>query len=263
MANLEARNPPAAPTGVVARAWPGGFAVLWFLWSALLLAALVAGNRVGHGGGWPTALRMGSSVVLVVTAWWAFANWQGAARMFALAIAIGMTAGAIGDFFNAGLLRFVPLSDPTLGGIISFGLGHVAYIAGSLFLARRAGLNDSRRMMAAVLVWQLVGLAAWYGVVMLGAERRPLVWPALGYTLLLAGTAGVTLGLALQDRRLWPLAAGAALFLTSDLILAFELFRGAFAYDTECVWLTYGPGQMLIVFSTIAAAALLARRPNT
>ena len=39
----------------------------------------------------------------------------------------------------------------------------------------------------------------------------------------------------------------------ADLILAFEMFRGPFAYDTECVWLTYGPGQMLIVFSTLAA----------
>jgi uncharacterized membrane protein YhhN len=91
---------------------------------------------------------------------------------------------------------------------------------------------------------------------MLGIERRGLVWPALGYTLLLAGTAGVTAGVALQERRLFPLALGAALFLTSDLILAFELFRGPFAYDTACVWLTYGPGQMLIVFSILAAATI-------
>jgi hypothetical protein len=108
-----------------------------------------------------------------------------------------------------------------------------------------------------VLAWQLVGLVGWYYVVMLGSENRDLVWPALPYSLLLAGTAGITCALALQDRRLSALAVGGALFLASDLILAFGLFRGHFAHQTECVWLTYGPGQMLIVFSTISAAAVL------
>ena len=45
----------------------------------------------------------------------------------------------------------------------------------------------------------------------------------------------------------------------SDLILAFGLFRGHFSYQTEAVWLTYGPGQMLIVFSALSAVALLGR----
>jgi hypothetical protein len=112
-------------------------------------------------------------------------------------------------------------------------------------------------MVAAVVAWQLVAVVGWYGVVVLGSEARDLVGPALPYSLLLAGTAGITGGLALQDRRLVPLALGAALFLASDLILACELFRGPFAYDTECVWLTYGPGQMLIVFSTLAAAVVV------
>jgi uncharacterized membrane protein YhhN len=239
------------------------FALLWVVWAALLAGAMLVGGQRGHGEAWPTALRMGSSVVLVATGWWAFARWRGAAvGRFALAIAVGMTLGAIGDFFNAGLLRFVPLPDATLGGIISFGLGHVAYIAGCLWLAARAGLTNRRAMLVAVVGWQLVGLAAWYAVVMLGTERRPLVWPALPYSLLLAGTAGVTAGLAIQERRLVPLALGAALFLASDLILAFELFRGPFAHDTECVWLTYGPGQMLIVFSTLAAAAVASAPRN-
>jgi hypothetical protein len=56
------------------------------------------------------------------------------------------------------------------------------------------------------------------------------------------------------------LALGGALFLASDLILAFGLFRGSFAHSTEAIWLTYGPGQMFIVFSTICAALVLADR---
>ena len=242
---------PEVPLPAARTTW---FAALWFAWALLLAFAIVLGNlEAGHGSVAATAARMGSSVVLVITGWLAYAVWQHTlAGRFALCIAIGMTLGAIGDFFNAGLLNFVPLPDPVLGGIAAFGLGHIAYITGCLGLARRTRLTDRRAMIAAVIAWQIVGLVGWYFVAMQGTQARDLVWPALPYSLLLAGTAGVTCGLALQERRLAWLALGGALFLASDLILAFELFRGSFAHQTECVWLTYGPGQMLIVFSILA-----------
>ncbi|HEX3725689.1 MAG TPA: lysoplasmalogenase family protein, partial [Pirellulales bacterium] len=176
----------------------------------------------------------------------------------ALAIAVGMTLGAIGDFFNAGLLAFLPLEDPVLGGIVAFALGHVAYITGAVGLARRAGLTCAKALAAAILTWQFVGLVGWAMVALAGTEARALVWPALPYSLLLAGTAGVATGLALQDRRFVGLALGGALFLTSDLLLAFGLFRGPFDHQTACVWLTYGPAQMLIVYSVPTALRMLA-----
>ena len=50
------------------------------------------------------------------------------------------------------------------------------------------------------------------------------------------------------------LAVGAALFLLSDLILAGGLFSDLkFPLIDDVVWLTYGPGQMLIVYSVGAA----------
>jgi len=240
----------------------GRFTLLWLAWAFLLGSAMVLGNVLGrHGGPWPTAARMGSSVALVIAAFYAYSLWRDAAvGRFALLIAIGMTLGTIGDFFNASLLDFIPLKDGTLGGIIAFGLGHIAYIAGCLDLGRRAGLRDGRKMLIAVIAWQLVGLVSWYAVVYLGTEGRALIWPALPYSLLLAGTAGITAGLAWQERSLLGLAAGAALFLASDFILAFGLFRGSFPHSTESVWLTYGPGQMLIVFSILSAHTLLARQ---
>jgi hypothetical protein len=76
--------------------------------------------------------------------------------------------------------------------------------------------------------------------------------------MLLAGTAGFTSGLALQERSLIGLGLGGALFLISDLILAFPMFREPFYLSGDAVWLTYGPGQMLIVYS-IPVAAMLCR----
>ena len=85
-------------------------------------------------------------------------------------------------------------------------------------------------------------------------------WIALPYALLLAGTAGVATGLALQDGRFVPLALGAALFLLSDLILAGEMFSGMrFRLIGDIIWLTYGPAQMLIVYSIGAVLARLTR----
>ena len=261
------------------------FRVLWLAWAALLALAMILGNQSGgHAAAAATWARMGSSLVLVATGWVAFALWRKSdAGRFSLWIAVGMTLGAIGDFFNAGLLNFIPLPDPVLGGIAAFGLGHIAYIVGCVGLGRRmnwlttsptASSNDelhaplsgetrtsslARRacIASAIIGWQLVGLVGWYLVAYCGSKNHDLVWPALPYSLLLAGTAGVASGLAVADRRFLPLAAGAALFLASDLILAFELFRGNFPYQSEAVWLTYGPGQMLIVFSTLVAARVV------
>jgi hypothetical protein len=257
---LQESSPLVRPTaGGVSIRW--AFVGLWLAWALLLGAAMVLGNASldgGHGSTPATAARMASSIALVVTAWWAYGLWRrSAAGAFSFCVALGMTLGAIGDFFNAGLLDFVGLSDPVLGGIAAFGLGHIAYITGCLGLGRRAGLRDRRAMASAVVAWQLIGLVGWYFVAFAGGENRALVWPALPYSLLLAGTAGVASGLALQDRRLWPLALGGALFLASDLILACGLFRGSIPHQTEWVWLTYGPGQMLIVFSVLSAALVL------
>ncbi len=76
-------------------------------------------------------------------------------------------------------------------------------------------------------------------------------------SLLLASTAGFATGLALQDSTFIPLAIGTALFLLSDLILAAQLFNKLhFPLIGDVIWLTYGPAQMLIVY-TLGSALLV------
>ena len=117
------------------------------------------------------------------------------------------------------------------------------------------------KLIASVASWQLVGLLSWYLIVYPAEQNNNLVWPALGYTLLLAGTAGFATGLAFHVRCLWPLALGAGLFLASDLLLAIGMFRGSFVFRSEAVWLTYGPGQMLIVISSWLVATCYTTGP--
>jgi len=215
-----------------------------------------------HSSAAATWGRMGASLVLVAAALLGWLRWRGAsADRFIGLIAIGMALGTLGDFFNANLLqKFVPLPDQVLGGMASFGLGHIAYIWACFVAARVAGLKNHVARNVSVILWLLVATIGWYVIVYIGASEktRPLVWPALPYSLLLAATAGFATGLAVQHRQFVPLAIGAALFFLSDMLLAIGMFRGGLPHSTEWVWMTYSPGQMLIVFGALLVCPLLA-----
>jgi len=245
---------PFDPLSFPQRLWLGAVLVLW---AALLFGGFIFGptrenRRI------PRWARMGSSLILVIGAWswWVFVR-ETEAGSYARWIAWGMTLGFIGDLALAHLLGLKG-SRAIMGGMAAFAAGHLCYITGILQARRLLQLTDARAMWAALGIFWLVALMGWWGVVIRGAERRTLLhWAALPYALLLATTAGLAAGLALQAPVFLPLAAGALLFLLSDLILAGALFNDlAIPLIHDIVWLTYGPGQMLIVFST---AALLAR----
>jgi hypothetical protein len=245
---------------------------IWILWACLLLGGTVLSESVR--GGQIALLKdqillvahLGSSTLLVAAAWIWFLGYSRSLAAGTVALfAIGMTFGAIGDFFNGGVLQeLIPLPDPVLGGIAAFALGHIAYIVACVRVGRQRGFRSHGKRWAAIAFWQVFGLVAWYLVVYCGMNRGAglLVWPALPYSLLLAGTAGIATYLALEDRRFTPLAIGAVLFLISDLILAFRMFHGEFAMAGHAVWLTYGPAQMLIVYSIGAAARGTDSRPR-
>jgi hypothetical protein len=98
-------------------------------------------------------------------------------------------------------------------------------------------------------------MIGWFLAVYRGQSKRSVLhYVALPYALLLASSAGLATGLALNISLFIPLAIGCALFLLSDLILAAQLFAGlTFPLIGDVVWLTYGPAQLLIVYSIGAA----------
>lgn len=224
---------------------------LLVIWAALLLGSVVASFLSRHRVA--TRLRLTSSLALVVAAW----SWYLVARgtpgvsVFALLIALGMMLGFLGDLLLADAL---PVKEGFLAGMAAFALGHIAYIAAMLSLTPHV-------QWAVEGVALLVGLVGWYFVVFRGGANATIMrWAALPYALLLATTAGVAAGLAIQMPAFLPLAFGAVLFLLSDLLVAGEHFGNLrFPHIGDAVWLTYGPAQMLIVYavnSALVAAAL-------
>lgn len=218
---------------------------LLIVWAALLLGSVVASflSRLRI----VTWLRLASSAILVAAAW----SWYLVARAtpgvatFALLVPLGMTLGFVGDLLLAGA---IPIQQGFLAGMAAFALGHLFYIA--------AILSQTPHVQWAVEgAALLVGLAGWYAVVFRGGKDMVILrWAALPYALLLATTAGVAVGLAMQTPAFLPLALGAALFLLSDLLVAGERFgRMGFPHIGDAIWLTYGPAQMLIVYAVNSA----------
>ncbi len=231
--------------------------ILLLSWALLLFGGFVFGHPHGEPPRrMPLRTRMASSLVLVVAAWlWAYAAQGTAAQGFARWLALGMTFGLLGDLAMAGLL---PLGERVLGGIAMFGLGHICYLAGMWQWGNQQGLDQPAARWGALAVWLLIGLVGWYVLVFRGQQATVLHWAALPYALLLASTAGLASGLGLQSPHFIGLAIGAALFLLSDLLLAGNLFSGLrFALLDDVVWLTYGPGQMLIVYAIGSALRYL------
>lgn len=225
------------------------------LWAVFLFGGFLFGKvNAEHTRRMPTWTRMASSLTLVIAAWsWAVFTWSASVHALSLLLAIGMTLGCLGDLL---LARLLPTRQPVLGGIAAFGLGHIAYITGLLLFGNQRGLDAPGPRWGAWLIWLLIGLAGWYFVVYRGSKATTLHCAALPYALLLASTAGVAAGLALQAPIFVPLALGAALFLLSDLILATELFNGLrFPFIGDLIWLTYGPAQALIVYCVASALA--------
>jgi hypothetical protein len=228
---------------------------LWALWAALLFGGFIFGKAWADGTRrMPVWTRMASSLALAVAAWSFYAlPAQTPQSVIALWFSIGMTLGFIGDLFMA---RLIVKSDlHVLWGMSAFGLGHIAYIIGMVSYASRLSMTP-----AWLVVWWLIGVAGWSIVVFRAPGRSVLHYAALPYTLLLSSTVGVAMSVAAADT-ISPISGftvitiGAALFLLSDLILAAELFRKAhFRLISDVVWLTYGPGQMLIVYSLLLLA---------
>ncbi len=221
---------------------------LLLFWGILLFGGFIFGSGQ-DGRRMPAWTRLGSSAVLVVAGIsWALISREYATARYASLLALGMALGFAGDLSLAQVLLTGRKSQ--LAGIAAFAAGHLFYIPAIWQLGQQLGLTDNAVRLSALLAWWLLALLGWFFVVYRGERRRSLRWPVLLYALLLATTAGVATGLALQAPAFWPLAAGSALFLFSDMLIGGNWFDGLdFPMIHDLIWLTYGPGQMLIVYS--------------
>lgn len=228
---------------------------LWILWFLLLPCTFTAILVTGDSG-WARFWWM-SSAVLVLTAWinWGFHRKDFFAR-FAALIATGMTFGMLADLYGAcAAIRF---TDNSLTAIIPlFALGHVAYIwgmldvAGRLKLTRRPGWK--KVFAATVALYCMFGIALWVTLVHPSDDLPEMHLPTAVYTMFLSVSAGTMATVAIFDRRFLTMGIGGLLFLISDGFLGVRLFQDNWHGIGDLCWITYGIGQMLIVYGAVGA----------
>ena len=232
--------------------------VLLAVWTALLILGFVCGkldqeriNRI------PRANKILSSAILVVCAliWWLAGASDTPLAAYAALLFFGMAFSFLGDAIMAQLL---PLPQHLLFGMGAFGVAHVLYSSAYLRLGSVLGLTIVWARAAGLAVLLILAVVLWWTLIRSPQTDAVLNYGSLGYALLLAAMAGLSVSVALQEARFVPLALGALLFLISDVFLGHRLFQdGTFLLVGDLIWMTYIVGQLLIVFSTAIVLRLL------
>ncbi|NTU84536.1 MAG: hypothetical protein HGA45_35100 [Chloroflexales bacterium] len=227
-----------------------------------LIALAAAVNVLAYALGRPNArgtgrmipsLQRSTSAMLALAAWAlvGLGSSGRAAAPYALWVSVGMSLSFVADLIMAEVIR-VP--SRVLGGMLVFGMAHLAYLAGFLSLGGALGLGAGPQMLGWAAAYIIIALVYWRLAVDTPRAPRALRLGALGYLALLASMAGVAWGVAGRAPQLWSLAAGALLFFLSDAILGNQIFRqNNWCGVGDVVWATYIVGQAGIVWSVYPA----------
>lgn len=163
---------------------------------------------------------------------------------FPLIAAIGFSA--LGDFFLAFKSKWtLPL------GILAFLIAQLLYVL--IFTAIWFFSGDNSPLLPRYIAMGAIILTA---IVFLVWMAPKLGWMALGvvpYAIAITGMGAAAMWLPWVG---WPAMLGALLFLTSDFVLAAELFRlppeaPVRRITAPIVWWTYAAAQVLIIWGVI------------
>ena len=224
----------AHSTGSGALETPDMTTAAWF--GLAVAAAFAIGNWTAVARGNKSLeyfCKPATMVALLVVALAVEPDIDGRRTWFVLALALSL-AGDV--FLMLPLDLFVP-------GLVSFLLGHIAYVVG----LRMEGAGATAMLVAALVV---VVVAAVVGTRIVGAVRRgsqpELTGPVVAYMAVI--TTMVTCALATGN----PLAgAGAGLFFASDALIAWNRFVQPLAWAPLTIMVTYHLGQAGLVTSLV------------
>ncbi|HNS49676.1 MAG TPA: lysoplasmalogenase [Anaerolineae bacterium] len=130
-------------------------------------------------------------------------------------------------------------------GLVLFLLAHVAY---SVAFSMRSGFQPADWIVALVLL--AIGAAIYaYLRPGLGRMRGPVLMYLAVILFMVSRGVSTLFGSAFSPTQAWLIAAGAVLFMLSDLLLAINRFRRPFKAEAYGLYLYYA-GQLLIALST-------------
>ncbi|MCY7519711.1 lysoplasmalogenase [Paenibacillus larvae] len=162
-----------------------------------------------------------------------------------------MTFSFIGDLSMAG---FLPWRHNLIGGMLSFGIAHVCYLASFAGIAGTKGIAIMNSALIAGAVLLVVTQTwIWRTILRVPTHPRAVVNGAFAYGLLVGSTAVAAAGLWQATAGYWwlPLAGG-LLFVLSDFFIGWSDIGGRRMNNPHLwIWVTYGLAQACIVYSPL------------
>ena len=224
----------------------------------LALTLLFILVRVTKGGLMGVFTKTLASMGFVVSGIIALTNFpfDGFIKWGVALVLIGLIFGMLGDIILD--LKVVYNNDTYYlnAGMLSFGLGHIAYTAAFCLMA----IDLDIPLLMPILVSAGVAIAFTAGNTLsgkkMGLDFGKFLWQTVSYSILLTFMACFTLILAIQSGvvAMWVAFAGFMLFLASDLVLSFQYFGGKLYNKTLIVinHLLYYLAQITLVASMFA-----------
>ncbi|UHA71998.1 lysoplasmalogenase [Paenibacillus sp. 481] len=172
---------------------------------------------------------------------------------YSLWIAIGMLFSFVGDLSMAQLL---PWRNWLIGGMLTFGIGHVFYMIGFANMATQfGGTIWNTGFLIATFIALIVHTIGWTKWVRNDRQPRILNIGSYLYGLWVAGTAVFAFAMWWALDGLWWLPAiGGVLFVLSDLIIGYtDIGQRRVPNHRLWIWITYVAAQACIVYGALFA----------
>lgn len=200
--------------------------ILLVVSSLLALVFIVA--RTLKGGYMAMLIKTLASFAFVASSIWGIviSDATGQTKLALGLISIGLVLGMIGDI----LLDFKVLIDNDKyllnGGMVSFGLGHLAYFAGFALIGVANGVDLLLPILISAGVSVLLTVGTLLSSKKMGLNFGNFLFQAGSYSFLLNFMLVFSLMLAINMGLVWVAFVGFALFLASDMVLSFQYFGG-------------------------------------
>lgn len=146
---------------------------------------------------------------------------------------LALLFSSVGDL----LLELKP--QQMVAGMAAFGVAHLFYAAAFAGFFRRAQTGVAGLMLAGLVLTVSILLLCWFW-----PEMGVLRFPGAGYQAIITGMVI----LAMLSRAPALAKAGAALFMLSDTLIAFDLYKGIDP-PRGSVWITYATAQILLTWT--------------
>lgn len=193
-----------------------------------LMAIIFIAVRATKGGLIAFLLKTLASFCLVASAFVGIAYTTSTNTLPLALIGIGLLCGMIGDMVLD--LKVIYDNDKVYlnSGMLSFGLGHIAYFASFTLLAIENGTN----LLVPLLVAGGGAIVLTAGTVLSGKTMKldfgKYLWQTIAYSFALTFMAVYSLMLAIYGGS-WLVFAGFLVFFLSDIVLSFQYFGGKIA----------------------------------